>query len=140
MILTHLVMFEFFTGAGGAAQPVAETTPTGGAWCYWHDVAQRDLARRRAEEREELQITARQQRKIDRAAVKITRRIAKEGLAAEPAVVMAAPAFDALLIALQPTEGQVAALVQAIMDRIAWQAAADQADEEAALMALLAEV
>lgn len=117
-----------------------EEQPTGGAWRYWHDLVSRDLARRRAEERERLALTEPAQRKIDRAAVKIARRIAKEGLAAEPAAVMAAPAFDALLSTLRPTEGQVMALAQAIVDRIRWAAEANEADEAALVLALVAEL
>jgi hypothetical protein len=43
-----------------------------------------------------------------------------------------------LLTALQPTEGQIAALVDAIMLRIAWMQA--QQDEEEAVIRLLMEM
>lgn len=136
-----------YFGPGGAGGPVippapAPEQPTGGwepgAWERYRTPA--DLRRAREEERERLAITEAQQRKIDRAAVKIARRVAKEGLNADQPTVMAMPSFDALLAALRPNEGQAVALAEAIMARLAWAAAAERADEEAAIMALLTEI
>lgn len=121
--------------------PVEDTRPTGGWDVFTHYRHRADaLRRQREQEREELELTEQEQRRLDRAAVKIARRVAKEGLNADRPAVIAAPAFDAVLAALRPTEGQALALADAILQRILWMAAAQQADEEAALMALLAEL
>lgn len=114
--------------------------PTGG-WDMFADVQRREqMRRRREQEREDLELTELQQRRLDRAAVKIARQAAKEGLGAARPLVMASPSFDAVLTALRPTEGMVLALADAILQRVIWMAEAQQADEEAALMALLVEL
>lgn len=111
-------------------------TPGRGNYDFLGPHRPQHLRQKREEEREELHITEQQQRKIDRAAVKI----AREGLLTPPAI-MAAPSFDALLSALQPTEGMIAALVSAIMERASWiQAQQLEAEEEAAIIRLLMEL
>jgi hypothetical protein len=122
-------------------EPTPEATSTGGSssWADFHH-AQSQLRLRREREREELAITEAEQRKIDRAAAKIAAiapPVTQGGLLDAPAV-MAAPAFDRLLAALQPTEGQVMALVEAIMARLAWMQA--EQDEEEAVIRLLMEM
>jgi hypothetical protein len=89
-------------------------------------------------ERERLGILPKQQRAIDRAAVKIAASaptITRGGLLSAPQVI-AAPAFDRLLGIVQPTEGQVLALAQAIVDRIAWIVAQQQAEDDETEMLL----
>lgn len=111
--------------------PIASgTQPTGGSsdWADFHR-AQAELRRRRREERERLRIGKPEQRAIDRAAVKIAATLPEGGLRAAPAIV-ATPAFDRLLSIVQPTEGQVMALVQAILDRLAWMAVEEAEDQE----------
>jgi hypothetical protein len=96
------------------------------------------VKRQRALERERLEITARQQRAIDRAAVKIAAlapTIAEGGLLDGGAIQQAAP-FNALLASLQPTEGMIEALVQAVLDRIAWMEA-EAAEEEAVVRMMM---
>ena len=122
--------------------PPAADRPTGGwtvsAWERYKTPD--DIRRDREDERRRLDLTAPEQRKLDRVAVKIARRVAREGLTADQAVVIAAPAFDAVLTALRPTEGQVLALADAILERVVWMAEMERRDEEAALMALLMEL
>ncbi len=129
--------------AGGVTPPTPDPEPTTtGGWNVFSEPQRRAeaLRRQREREREELELSEAEQRRLDRAATKIARRIAKEGLNADRPAVMAAPAFDAVLAALRPTEGQALALADAILQRILWMAAAQQADEEQALLALLAEL
>lgn len=132
---------------GGVTPPTPPAAPSsGGSPGYYRPIGDDYrtpadiIRRRRREERERLDLTEAQQRKIDRAAAKIAATAPPEvkgGLLAAPAV-MAAPAFDRLLTALRPTEGQVMALVQAIMDRLAWMQA--EQDEEEAVIRLLMEM
>lgn len=128
---------------GGVTPPAPPEQPTsGGSWGYLGHryKTPHDLRRDREDERERLEISKAQQKKIDRVAVRISREMREGGLAATAPAVMALPAFDALLAVLQPSEGQVMALAAAILDRIIWAQAVQQADEEAALLALLAEI
>jgi hypothetical protein len=114
-------------------------TPTGG-WRAPPGFDRHETAEMRRLERERLGIIPKQQRAIDRAAVKIAAMpppVTQGGLLDAPAV-MAAPAFDRLLAALQPTEGQVMALVEAIMLRLAWMQA--EQDEEEAIVRLMFEM
>jgi hypothetical protein len=103
-------------------------SPTGG-WRTPPSFDRHETADQRRRERERLGILPKQQRAIDRAAVKIAATVPQGGLLAAP-VVIAAPAFDRLLEALRPTEGQVMALVQAILDRIAAMQAEEADDAE----------
>lgn len=128
------------TDGSAAPEPAPEATPTGGTdtWLSYHRV-QAELRRRREREREELEITEAEQRAIDRAAVKIARTMPGVGLDAPQAAqqaVMAAPQFDALLMTLRPSEGEIAALAQAVVDRILWMMA-EQEEEEAVVRLLM---
>lgn len=123
---------SFQTGAGEVTTPTV--TPSGG-WARGTapGLGQRETAEQRRRERERLGIEPPQQRAIDRAAVKIARSMPGVGLAAPQEArraVLAAPAFDALLMTLRPSEGEILALAQAILDRLAWMQA-EQEDEEA---------
>jgi hypothetical protein len=133
---------DTFAGSGtvdGGEEPAPEPEqPTsGGSPGYYSNVDRyrtpAELLRvRRARERAELDLTESEQRKIDRAARKIARSLPDVGLAAPLAArqaIMAAPAFDQLLMALQPSEGQIRALAQAILDRLAFMES--ERDEEA---------
>lgn len=126
-------------GAGPEPEPTPEQQPTGG-WLTFHQF-QAELRRRREREREELEITESEQRAIDRAATKIARSLPGVGLAAPleaRQAVLAAPQFDALLMTLRPSEGEIQALVSAILLRIAWMAA--EQEEEEAIVRLMMEM
>jgi hypothetical protein len=129
-------LYLLLLGQGGAEPETPEQQPTGG-WRTPPGFERHETAEQRRLERERLGIIPKQQRAIDRAAVRIAASVPVGGLLAPPAV-MAAPAFDRLLTALQPTEGQVMALVQAIMLRLAWMQA--EHDEEEAVVRLMMEM
>lgn len=116
----------------GSAAPSTEPTPTGG----WAFQFYRETAEQRRRERERLGIEPREQKKIDRAAVKIARNLPKEGLLTVP-LVMAAPQFDALLMALRPSEGMAAALAEAILLRVQWITEQQRLAEDEEAMALV---
>lgn len=113
---------------GGAPEPAPEQQPTGGWHTLPRDFGRSQHAEARRRERERLGIEPAQQRAIDRAAVKIAPTVTQGGLVS-PQAVIAAPAFDRLLMIVRPSEGDVAALVQAILDRLAWMAEQDEEDE-----------
>jgi hypothetical protein len=125
---------------GGAAAPEPETAPavqpTGG-WMSPPGLGRHETAEMRHRERVRLGIEQAQQRAIDRAAVRIAATAPHGGLLA-PAAVLAAPAFDRLLAALQPTEGQAMTLVEAVLARLAWMQA--EADDEEAIVRLMMEM
>ena len=92
-----------------------------------------------------MDLTESEQRKIDRAAKKIAKVLPRVGLNAPleaQEAVQAQPAFDQLLMALKPSEGEIQALAQAILDRIAYlsELAAIQQDEEEQIIALMMEM
>jgi hypothetical protein len=125
----------FQTGEAAPSGP----TPTGG-WLSPSGFYHHETAEMRRRERERLGIIPKQQRAIDRAAVRIAAEAAPTpsgGLLAAPAIV-ASPSFDRLLSVLQPSEGAVALLVQAILDRMAWIAA--EAEEEEAIVRMMMEM
>lgn len=110
--------------------PASQTSP--GGWRSPPGFERHETPEMRRRERERLGILPKQQRAIDRAAAKIVASaptVARGGLLAVPQVI-AAPQFDRLLSIVQPTEGQVMALAQAIVDRIAWIVAQEAADAE----------
>ena len=116
-------------GSGPAPEPTPPAQPTGG-WRHFPPAwGRRETAEDRRRERERLGIEPKQQRAIDRAAAKIVQTYPRAGLLAAPEVA-AVPQFDRLLGIIQPTEGQILALAQAIVDRIAWIVAQRQADED----------
>ena len=120
----------------GSAAPSTEPTPTGG----WAFQFYRETAEQRRRERERLGIEPREQKKIDRAATKILKTL-PEGLnvSRETLIqaVMAAPQFDALLMALRPSEGMAAALAEAILLRVQWITEQQRLAEEDEAMALV---
>lgn len=119
------------TGCGGVV------TPSGG-WRTPPGLDRHETAEMRRVERERLGIEPGQQRAIDRAAIKIAAWYPQIGLLGSPQVI-AAPAFDRLLGIIQPTEGQVMALAQAILDRIAW-VTAQQDEEEQMVVRMMMEM
>ena len=129
---------ELLIAAGDQEAPAA---PTGGWSRLPRDFGQPQTREARRRERERLGIEPAQQRAIDRAAVKIVRAMPGIGLDAPLAArqaVLSAPAFDALLMALRPSEGEIVVLVQAILDRLAWLAA--EQEEEEAIVRLMMEM
>lgn len=130
---------RYFAPGGDAAPPEPEAPaqqPAGG-FRFPPDYGRTETAEQRRLERERLGIEPAQQRAIDRAAVKIAASYPQAGLLAPPQVI-AAPAFDRLLAVVQPTEGQIMALAQAILDRLAWMAA--EQEEEEAIVRLMMEM
>lgn len=126
----------FQTGEAAAAV----ISPTGG-FRFPPDYGRVQTAEARRRERERLGIEPAQQRAIDRAATKIARALPNVGLAAPQdarQAIVAAPQFDALLMALRPPEGEIMALAQAILDRLAWMAA--EAEDEEAIVRLMMEM
>lgn len=109
--------------------------PTGGWVSLPRDFGRTQTAEARRRERERLGIEPAQQRAIDRAAVKIASVIAQGGLVS-PQAVIDLSAFDHLLTLLRPTEGEVMALAQAIVDRLLWMAA-EQEEEEAVVRLMM---
>lgn len=132
---------DYWQQVGGVTPPTPEPEirPAGG-WVSPPGYERHETAEMRRGERERLGIIPKQQRAIDRAAVKIAAMapaITAGGLLDAPAVIAAEP-FDRLLATLQPDEGMVMALAQAILDRIAWMQA--EADEEEAIVRLMMEM
>jgi hypothetical protein len=143
MILTHLVMFGFFTGAGSPSEPQPEpeaaTTPTGGWERLPPSFGRRQSDEELREERERLGIIPREQKKLDRAARSIAKRV--DDPAKAEAEIMRAKEFDKLMSDItarnnQVMEGLAAMLVQSLMLRVL----EEMRDEDDAIAMMLMEM
>lgn len=138
IVLAGLTMTAPSEITGGATPE----SPTGG-WAErphardYDFLESAEIKRRRASERERLKITEPDQRRLDRTAKKIARTLPRQGLNVAPASVMAEPAFDALLMALRPSEGEVMALAQAVVQRVLFLAEVVRQEEEDEVVAWL---